>query len=122
MTSNHAALDEVIDVLPRKPRTSVRISRVCSHMLVRTNAEVSRHRGISMLLVPLVQPGVEVPPITMATGSDALNEAFFIGARTKAENVVLGVDQGKETAMALLGLERGDEAATNPIPFRAEVD
>ncbi|GAC1405923.1 MAG: acyl-CoA dehydrogenase family protein [Mycobacterium sp.] len=91
-------------------------------MLVRTNAEVSRHRGITMMLVPLDQPGVEVRPITMATGSNAFNEVFFTGARTNAANVVLGVDQGWEAAMALLGLERGDEAATNPILFRAEVD
>lgn len=91
-------------------------------MLARTNADAARHRGISMLLVPLDQPGIEVRPITMATGSRAFNEVFFTGARTAAENVVLGVDQGWKAAMALLGLERGDEAATNPILFRAEVD
>lgn len=91
-------------------------------MLARTNPDAARHRGISMLLVPLDQPGIEVRPITMATGSRAFNEVFFTGARTKADNIVLGVDQGWKAAMALLGLERGDEAATNPILFRAEVD
>jgi alkylation response protein AidB-like acyl-CoA dehydrogenase len=90
--------------------------------LVRTNPDAARHRGISMLLVPLDQPGIEVRPIAMATGSTAFNEVFFSGARTRVENVVLGVDQGWKAAMALLGLERGDEAATNPILFRAEVD
>jgi alkylation response protein AidB-like acyl-CoA dehydrogenase len=91
-------------------------------MLVRTNPGAARHRGISMLLVPMDQPGIEVRPITMASGSSAFNEVFFSGARTSAENVVLGVDEGWKAAMALLGLERGDEAATNPILFRAEVD
>jgi alkylation response protein AidB-like acyl-CoA dehydrogenase len=91
-------------------------------MLVRTNTDAPRHRGISMLLVPMNQPGIEVRPIATASGSQAFNEVFFTGARTSAENVVLGVDEGWKAAMALLGLERGDEAATNPILFRAEVD
>ena len=91
-------------------------------LLARTNPEAPRSRGISMLLVPLDQPGIEIQPITMATGGQAFNEVFLTDARTAAENVVLGVDQGWQAATALLGLERGDEAATNPILFRAELD
>jgi alkylation response protein AidB-like acyl-CoA dehydrogenase len=91
-------------------------------VLARTNPDAPRHRGISMLLVPLDQPGIEIRPITMITGGRAFNEVFFTDARTKADNIVLGVDQGWKAAMALLGLERGDEAATNPVLFRAEVD
>jgi alkylation response protein AidB-like acyl-CoA dehydrogenase len=91
-------------------------------VLARTNPTAPRHRGISMLLVPLDQPGIEIRPITMITGSRAFNEVFFTDARTDAANIVLGVDEGWKAAMALLGLERGDEAATNPILFRAEVD
>lgn len=91
-------------------------------MLARTDPDAPRHRGLSMLLVPLDQAGVEIRPITMATGGRGFNEVFFTGARTRADNVVLGVHQGWKAAMALLGLERGDEAATNPILFRAEFD
>ncbi|OBK68928.1 acyl-CoA dehydrogenase [Mycobacterium colombiense] len=91
-------------------------------VLARTNPDAPRHRGISMLLVPLDQPGIEIRPITMITGARAFNEVFFSEARTAADNIVLGADQGWKAAMALLGLERGDEAATNPVLFRAEVD
>ncbi|MEV5559276.1 acyl-CoA dehydrogenase family protein [Nonomuraea wenchangensis] len=91
-------------------------------VLARTNPDLPRHQGISMLLVPLDQPGVEVRPIKMITGAESFNEVFFSGARTAEDCVVLGVDQGWKAAMALLGLERGDEAATNPIMFGAEVD
>jgi alkylation response protein AidB-like acyl-CoA dehydrogenase len=91
-------------------------------VLARTNPEVARHRGITMLLVPLEQDGIEIRPIRMISGGSAFSEVFFTGARTSADNVVIGVDQGWQAAMALLGLERGDEAATNPIMFRAEVD
>ena len=75
-----------------------------------------------MLLVPLDQPGIEIRPITMITGGRGFNEVFFTDARTNADNFVLGVDEGWKAGKALLGLERGDEAATNPILFRAEVD
>ncbi|RAV02850.1 acyl-CoA dehydrogenase family protein [Mycolicibacter senuensis] len=91
-------------------------------VLARTNREAARHRGISMLLVPLDQKGIEIRPIRMISGTSAFSEVFFTGARTHVDNVVLGVDQGWQAAMTLLGLERGDEAATNPIMFRAEVD
>ncbi|MFE9320790.1 acyl-CoA dehydrogenase family protein [Nocardia sp. NPDC052278] len=91
-------------------------------LLVRTEPEAPRHRGITMLLVPMDQPGITIRPITMMTGGSNFNEVFFDGARTAEANVVIGPEQGWTAAMALLGLERGDEAATNPISFRAEVD
>jgi len=91
-------------------------------MLVRSDPGAPRHRGITMLLVPMDQPGITIRPIAMLTGGDNFNEVFFDGARTARENVVIGPGEGWKAAMALLGLERGDEAATNPILFRAEVD
>ncbi|MFF0043022.1 acyl-CoA dehydrogenase family protein [Streptomyces mirabilis] len=91
-------------------------------VLARTNREASKHRGISFLLVPLDQPGVEVRPFRMMSGQLHFNEVFFDGARTRADLVVGGVDNGWTVAQSLLGVERGEEAATNPILFRAEVE
>jgi alkylation response protein AidB-like acyl-CoA dehydrogenase len=91
-------------------------------LLARTDPKAERHRGISMLLVPMDQPGVEIQPIRMMSDAGNFNQVIFNGARTARENVVIGPGQGWAAAMALLGLERGDEAATNPIFFRAEVD
>jgi alkylation response protein AidB-like acyl-CoA dehydrogenase len=91
-------------------------------VLVRTDPTVTRHKGISMLLVPVDQPGIDVRPIKMMTGGDNFAEVFFDDARTAEDNIVLGPGDGWRAAMALLGLERGDEAATNPIYFQAEVD
>lgn len=89
--------------------------------LVRTNPSAPRHRGISFLLIPLDQPGVEVRPFRMLTGQPHFNEVFFTGARTSADLVVGGVDNGWTVAQSLLGYERGEEAATNPILFKAEL-
>ncbi|MGW0423045.1 acyl-CoA dehydrogenase family protein [Streptomyces sp. NPDC003015] len=91
-------------------------------VLVRTNPDASRHRGISFLLVPLDQPGVEVRPFRMMSGQLHFNEVFFNGARTRSDLVVGGVDNGWTVAQSLLGVERGEEAATNPILFKAEVE
>ncbi|MFK0288093.1 acyl-CoA dehydrogenase family protein [Streptomyces sp. NPDC090499] len=91
-------------------------------VLARTNPDAPRHRGISFLLVPLGQPGVEVRPFRMMSGQLHFNEVFFDGARTRGDLVVGGVDNGWAVAQSLLGVERGEEAATNPILFRAEVE
>ena len=91
-------------------------------VLARTDQDASRHRGISFLLVPLDQPGVEVRPFRMMSGQLHFNEVFFNGARTRADLVVGGVDNGWTVAQSLLGVERGEEAATNPLLFKAEVE
>ena len=91
-------------------------------LLARTNATAPKNRGISFLLVELDQPGIEIRPITAMSGESEFNEVFFDGATTAADNIVGEVDGGWAVASTLLGLERGEEAATNPILFRAELD
>ncbi len=91
-------------------------------VLARSDPDAPRHRGITFLLVPMDQPGVEVRPIRMMTGASEFNETFFNDARTAASNVVGGVGNGWAVAMTLLGYERGEAAATNPILFRIELD
>jgi alkylation response protein AidB-like acyl-CoA dehydrogenase len=91
-------------------------------LLARTDPAAPRHRGISLLLCPLDQPGIEIRPITMLSGQQEFNEVFFADARTAAANVVGEVNQGWQVATALLAYERGNEAATNPILFRHELD
>ncbi len=91
-------------------------------VLCRTDPEAPKHRGISFLLCPMDQPGVELRPIRMLSGASEFNETFFTDARTAREHVVGGVNNGWAVAMTLLGYERGQAAATMPIMFRAEVD
>jgi hypothetical protein len=91
-------------------------------VLARSNPDVPKHKGITFLLVPIDQPGVEVRPIKMMTGDSEFNEVFFTNARTAKANVVGGVGNGWSVAMTLLGYERGEAAATTPIAFRIEFD
>jgi alkylation response protein AidB-like acyl-CoA dehydrogenase len=91
-------------------------------LLARTDPHSQRHKGISFLLCPLDQPGIDIRPIRQLGGEPEFNEVFFTDAQTAAANVVGPVNEGWTVAMTLLGHERGEEAATNPILFRAELD
>ena len=91
-------------------------------VLTRTDADAPKHRGITFLLVPMDQPGVEVRPIKMITGEAEFNEIFFTDAKAPKENVIGEVNGGWAVAMTLLGYERGEAAATTPVAFRGELD
>ena len=71
-----------------------------------------------MLLVPVDQPGVEIRPIANLAGSGEFSECFFTGARTDADLVVGGVDDGWRVVMGTLGMERG--AALIPMQLAME--
>jgi alkylation response protein AidB-like acyl-CoA dehydrogenase len=91
-------------------------------LLARTDQGARGHAGLSLLLCPLDQPEIDIRPIRQLTGDSDFNEVFFTGARTSADLVVGPPGEGWQVAMTLLGHERGEEAATNPILFRAELD
>jgi alkylation response protein AidB-like acyl-CoA dehydrogenase len=91
-------------------------------VLARSDPTLPKNRGLTFFLVPLDQPGIEVRPIRMIGGIADFNEVFFDDARTSADNVIGEVNGGWAVAQSVLGLERGDEAATNPVQFRAEFD
>ncbi len=91
-------------------------------LLARTDQTVSKHAGISYLLVPMDQPGVEVRPINQVDGSQEFNEVFFTDAKCAKDNVVGGVNNGWKVAMTTLGFERGTSATTGYRRFETELD
>jgi len=90
-------------------------------MLVRTNPDVPRHRGISYLLVPMRQPGITVRPIAQIDGTAGFNEVRFEGARCPVENLLGGEGNGWVVANSTLGFERGTSASTSYRRFEREV-
>lgn len=87
-----------------------------------SNPEESRYSGMSLLLCPLDQDGVEVRPLKMMTGDAEFTEVFFTDAVCPAENVVGGPGLGWKVAMTLLSFERGETAATLPAKFAKDVE
>jgi len=91
-------------------------------VVCRTEPGSQRHKGLSYLLVPMDQPGVEVRPITQLTGTSEFNEVFFDGARTARRNVVGEVGDGWRVALATLAFERGVALLGHQVSFRRELD
>ncbi len=90
--------------------------------VTRTDPESSGHAGLSYLLIPMDQPGVEVRPLRQLTGSAEFNEVFFSDARTDAGNVLGDVNDGWKVAMATLGFERGTAFLSQQLSFARELD
>ena len=90
-------------------------------VLARTEPGSHRHAGLSFLLVPMDQPGVEVRPIRQLTGTSEFNEVFFSGARTSADLVVGEPGDGWRVAMGLLGFERGVSTIGQQVGFAREL-
>ncbi|HEV3309635.1 MAG TPA: acyl-CoA dehydrogenase family protein [Chloroflexota bacterium] len=91
-------------------------------LLARTDSGSSLNRGLSFLLCPLDQTGIEIRQIKMLSGRSEFCEVFFDAARTPAENTVGRPGEGWSVAMSLFGHERGEEAGVHPILFRHELD
>jgi acyl-CoA dehydrogenase len=90
-------------------------------VLARTEEGSHRHHGLSYLLVPMDQPGVEVRPIRQITGTAEFNEVFFDGARTDADLVVGGPGNGWRVAMGTLAFERGVLTLGQQMAFEREL-
>jgi alkylation response protein AidB-like acyl-CoA dehydrogenase len=88
--------------------------------LARTDPDAPKHKGISYLLVPMRQPGIEVRPIIQPDGTAEFSEVFIDGARCPAENVVGGVGNGWKVANTTLSHERGMSATTGFRRFEDE--
>lgn len=89
-------------------------------ILCRTDPSASKHKGISYLLCPMNQPGVEVRRIVQPDGGAEFCEVFFTDARCPVANVVGGVNEGWKVAMTTLGFERGTSATTGYRRFEKE--
>src|ERR1700730_10763489 len=90
-------------------------------VVARTEKGSKRHTGLSYLLVPLNQPGVEIRPIVQLTGTAAFNEVFFDDARTDADLVVGAPGDGWRVAMGTLTFERGVSTLGQQIRYAREL-
>ena len=89
-------------------------------LLTRTDQAAAKHAGISYLLVPMRQNGVEVRGIVQPDGTAEFCEVFFTDARCPKDNVVGGVNNGWQVANSTLAFERGMSATTGYRRFEEE--
>jgi alkylation response protein AidB-like acyl-CoA dehydrogenase len=93
----------------------------CTHewLCVRTDPAAARHRGISVIMVPIDAPGIEIRPLYAWSGYRT-NEVFFRDVRVPAGNLIGEVDKGWTYITGALDLERG--ALTNAGDLRRAVE
>jgi alkylation response protein AidB-like acyl-CoA dehydrogenase len=75
-------------------------------LLARTDADVPKHKGLTMFIVPMDASGVTVRGLRQISGEAEFNEVFFDDARLDADAVVGGVGNGWGTALTVLMYER----------------
>jgi alkylation response protein AidB-like acyl-CoA dehydrogenase len=91
--------------------------------LCRTDPDAQpKHRGISYILVPMDQAGIEIRPIVQITGDSEFSEVFYNDARTARDNVVGEVNGGWRVAQGTLAFERGASTLGQQLLFQNELD
>jgi alkylation response protein AidB-like acyl-CoA dehydrogenase len=91
-------------------------------LLVRTDPDSVRHRGISWVICDMRSPGIEVRPIRTMSGVSHFAQVFYDDVRIPISNVVGEIDGGWRVAMTTLGFERGTGTVAHQVELARTVD
>jgi alkylation response protein AidB-like acyl-CoA dehydrogenase len=84
-------------------------------LLVRTDPDAPKYKGISCLLVDMTSPGVSVRPLRMMSGDSVFNEVFFSDVRVPVENVLGEINGGWQVGITALMHERMNLGGAIPV-------
>jgi len=91
-------------------------------LVVRTDPTVAKHKGLSVLLIDMKSPGVEVRPLKQMTGESEFNELFFRDVRVPVANILGKVNDGWNVAVSTLMYERGSYGARLHLLFKRSIN
>ena len=88
-------------------------------LLVRTNIEAPKHKGISWVICDMKTPGITLRPIQIMTSPNQVHfvQCFYDDVRIPLHNVVGGLNDGWNVAMSTLGFERGTAQIRDQIRY-----
>ena len=81
-------------------------------MLARTDPDAPKHRGISMLLLDMKTPGIQIQPLVNLAGDHNFNQEYFDNVRIPAQNRVGEENRGWYVGATLLDFERSNIGAS----------
>ncbi|MFT7602273.1 MAG: alkylation response protein AidB-like acyl-CoA dehydrogenase [Acidimicrobiales bacterium] len=79
-------------------------------LMARTDAEVSKHAGISFFIIDMAQAGVDIRPLRDMTGDSEFNEVFLTDAVVQKADLIGDLNDGWRVAMTMLQVERDLDA------------
>ena len=91
-------------------------------VVTRTEEGTKGPKGLTFLMMPIDQPGIEIRGIKQINGDAEFNETFFTDARCPADSLIGAVGEGWKIAMGLLAFERGVSTLGQQMAFRNELD
>jgi alkylation response protein AidB-like acyl-CoA dehydrogenase len=91
-------------------------------VVTRTQEGSTGPKGLSFLMMPMDQPGIDVRPIRQINGDAEFNETFFTDARCPEDSLIGAPGDGWKIAMGLLAFERGVSTLGQQMGFRNELD
>lgn len=91
-------------------------------VIARTEEGSKGPKGLTFLMMPIDQPGIEIRGITQINGDAEFNETFLTDARCPADSLIGSIGEGWKIAMGLLAFERGVSTLGQQMGFRNELD
>jgi alkylation response protein AidB-like acyl-CoA dehydrogenase len=90
-------------------------------LLVRTDFEAPKHKGLSYLIVDMKSPGVSAKPLVQMTGEAEFSELFFENVKVPVENLVGDLNKGWMVAITTLMHERGSFSFNTVVTFELRI-
>lgn len=87
-------------------------------LLVRTDFDAPKHKGISWLIMPMDAPGIEIRPLKTLAGTSEFSEVFLEDVRVPVENRVGAENEGWRVANVTLRFERGTSFASQMVELK----
>jgi alkylation response protein AidB-like acyl-CoA dehydrogenase len=112
--------DEIV-ITGQKVWTSGAHMATMIFILCRTDPDVPKHQGLSYVLAPMKDNGIDIRPLRQPTGRSGFSQEFIDGCRAPLFNVIGGLGNGWRVAMTTLGNERGGSATVQHLRHLREL-
>ncbi len=90
-------------------------------ILCRTDPDAPKHRGLSYVLAPMRDNGIDIRPLRQPTGRAGFSQEFIDRCRAPLFNIIGGLGNGWRVAMTTLGNERGGSATVQHLRYVREL-